>query len=213
MSNKIEDGLEERLPSIIGPAESYEVEVSGRALKMIDGRLAKILIHGRNVKLQGFPVDDLEVEMRGVVFDKEKSQLESAEQTLFTAIVGEKTLVNYIRRNQPDIKDLRLKLANGAMTVQTRPRALGLSAPVSLTGKLRLRPGNKVDMDTDTMSVAGLNVPGRVIDFIMNRVNPVLDLSLGNFPAVITKVTIQPGAIKVEGTADLTHGMQVAAAK
>ncbi|MDO8589464.1 MAG: hypothetical protein Q7T82_20775 [Armatimonadota bacterium] len=57
------------------------------------------------------------------------------------------------------------------------------------------------------MSVAGLPVPERALNFVSQRINPIMDMSLARFPAEIRDLTVMTGWIRVRGTADLSHGL------
>jgi hypothetical protein len=207
---KIASGIEKRLPTIIGPAKSYDVSVEGRTTKMMSGKVSRISIHGSGVQLQPeLAVDDLVVEMRGVTFDTDNNQLTGTDETTFQALLSDKVLTSYVAKRQPDLKQLKITMSRGKMTVQTRPGLLGVSAGVSLTGGLELAPGNKVCFVPDRMSVAGLSMPGMVVDFVTKRINPVMDLSLAGFPAQIVDLAVVNGGVRVSGTADLSRGLGV----
>lgn len=208
VESKIASGIEDRLPGIIGPAKSYDVSVDGKTTKMLSGKVALISIHGKGVQLQqGLAVDDLVVEMRGVTFDTDTNQLTGTEETTFQGLLSDKVLTRYVAKRQPDLKQLKITMCRGKMTVLTRPSLLGVSAGVSLAGDLRLEHGNKVNFEPDRMSVAGLSMPGMVVDFITKRINPVMDLSLAGFPAQIQSLAVVNGGVQVSGTADLSHGL------
>ena len=208
VANKIESRVERRLPSLLGPADSYEVSVSGRTAEMISGRLSELTIHGKNVQLQpDLNVDDLLVEMRGVRFDTDKNRLSSVDETVFEALLSEKCLTRFIAKRQPDLKELRIELKRGKATVRTRPSLLGLSAGIALTGDLEVAAANKISFIPDRMSVAGLPVPEMALNFVSERINPIMDMSLARFPAEIHDLTVMTGRIRVRGTADLSHGL------
>jgi hypothetical protein len=211
VGGKIESKVAECLPDIIGPADSYEVSVTGHAAKMISGKISQMTIHGKGVRLhQDFRVDDLVVEMKGVRFDTGSNQLTGTDETTFQVTLSDKSLTKYIAKRQPDLKQLKITMTRGKATVETRPTVLGVSAGVSLAGNLQLLPANKVNFVPDQISVAGLNMPGMVVDYVTKRINPVMDMSLANFPAEIHHLAVLNGEIRVSGTADLNHGMQVA---
>ena len=208
VADKIESRVERRLPDIIGPADSYEVSVSGRTPKMLSGRLSELVIHGRNVQLQpDLNVDDLVVEMRDVEFDTGKNELTGVGETAFSAVISGKCLTRFIVKRQPDLKELKIELRPGKATVRVRPSLLGLSAGVAITGGLEVAPSNKISFIPDKMSVAGLPIPERALNFVSERINPVMDMSLASFPAQITRIAVMAGRIRVEGTADLRRGL------
>jgi len=208
VAGKIESRVERRLPEIIGPADSYKVDVSGRTAAMISGKLSKMIICGKGVTLQrDLKVDDLIVEMRGVRFDTETNELVSVEETTFEAVLSQKSLTRLIAKKRPELKELKVELRDSKATVSTRPSVLGLSAGLSLTGVLHLEPKNKVSFIPDRISVAGLPAPGFAVDYVSERINPIMDLSLAKFPAEITELTVSTGRLTVCGKADLNRGL------
>jgi hypothetical protein len=211
VARKIEAGVKAKLPEIIGPADSYEVSVSGRAARMISGKVSEINIIGNGVRLKGETyVDELVVQMRDVVFDTDKNSLREVGGTTFQASLSEKSLNRLACARQPELDGLKITLGNGMATVQARPGLLGLSANVTLTGRMELGPKNSINFVSERMSVAGIQTPGMVRDFIMRRVNPVMVLPTSGFPATLTRLTVMSKQIKVDGTADLVTGMRTA---
>ncbi|MDO8683276.1 MAG: DUF2993 domain-containing protein [Armatimonadota bacterium] len=210
VGRKIEAGVAKRLPDIIGPADSYEVSVSGRTTKMISGRISHMTIHGKGVRPAGdLFVDDLIVDMRDVEFDTDKDRLSEVGETTFEATLLEKSLNQYVSTRQPDLKDLKITLKNGKATVYTKPNIIGsfISASITITGCAELGPRNTVNFVPDKLSVAGISMPEIAIKFVTERINPVMDMSLAKFPATIKSVSIIDRGIKIKGIADLKNGL------
>jgi len=206
VTRKIESGVRSRLPSMIGPAESYEVKASGQTVKMMSGQVSQLELRGRGVRPLGeLYIDDLVVRMRNVKFDVDKSELQSVEESAFEATLLEKSVTQYVAKSHPDLQDLKVEMADGKATVRAKSSLLGISAEMVFTGRLEIASQSKLNFMPDQMSVAGLPMPDALVGLFAERVNPVLDLSTFRFPIALSGVTILPGAVRIEGTADLTH--------
>jgi len=207
VARRVESAVEARLPELIGPADSYDVHVSGSTAKMLSGHVRRLVMQGDGVRMRGgLRVDELTVEMLNVRFDIEKNALQGADETRFRARVSESALTRFVSARQPDLKDLRIELDSGAATVRTRPGLWGVSANVAMIGRFELAGANKVDFVFDRMTVAGVSMPDRVKDYVMERINPVMALPTSGFRARLESIEIRRRRLLVDGTADLTNG-------
>ena len=211
ITRKIESGIRDRLPGIIGPAESYEVKASGKTTRMMSGQVSRLELRGKGVRPVGdLYVDDLIVRMRNTTFDVGKGELLSVEETTFEATLLEKSVTQYVARSHPELQDLKIEMADGKALVKVKSSILGLGAEAVLAGRLEIASGSKLNFVPDHMSVAGLPVPNALVGVVSRRINPALDLSNLEFPVVLKNVVILRGAVRVEGTADLTSASQTA---
>lgn len=204
VNDKVEHHIEAALPQYIGPAESYKAHVDGSLGGMMDGRLRELQIEGKRVQLAPeLIVNDLQVEMKGVDFDRKKNQLRSVDSTQFQADFTEDVIQRYLEKNHPGIEGLRVRLYQDEIRIQARPAVLGVSTGVTVSGKLAVRNGDKVDFVPSQIVVQGIPSPKPVTNFVMSKVNPVLDIAHFNFPAKLTDIKIQSGKLVVYGTAML----------
>ena len=208
ITHKIEQAILPELPKAIGPADSYAVEVDGGLSGLMNSRLASLRITGRNVLFLGkYPVDELRVEMRNVRFDSETRSLESVESTSLRAAIYEASLLQYIAKEHPELKQTRLTISEGFIIARTRPELIGISAEVEAVGKLRVTEGRKVDFVPETLTMGGMSMPSAMRSIVESRLNPLIDLSNASIPINITRVEMVPGKVLIEGTVDLSRGL------
>ena len=196
------------LPDFIGPADSYDVKVEGSFSDLMNSRLDRLRITGRNVLfLRKYPVDELLLEMKNIRFDMEARTLKSAESTSLSAVMYESSLLRYVAREHPDLGQAHIVISEGFVVATAEPELAHLSAQVEAVGKLRIRDGVRVDFVVEKVSVGGLPMPAAVANTIENQFNPVLNLSDCPLPITLTSIKMAPGKVALTGTADLTHGL------
>lgn len=204
VTSQIESSIAERLPEIIGPARSYRVEVSGHTTQMIKGKMSQVRILGEVVSIApNLAVDELEVTLDDIVFDRHTQAIKSCKATLFTAKVAERTLNAYLSAERPDLNELRVRLRRGRMLVHVRPAFLKLSVGVDLEGTLKVVAPAKVFFEVDRLKLAGLKMPGLTAEYIEEKINPVQDFSSSGLGIRLTSIEISPGALVMKGSAEL----------
>ncbi len=197
----VENQIEKSLPGLIGPADSYKVEVHGSSAKMIRGRIGEILIHGAGVRIiPNLRLDGLDVKLTDVVADRKNSSLKSVGATEFEATIQEKSLNDYLSHTRKD--ESRAKLLSDTMIVTARPKVLRIPASMILTGVL-VPKNDKLNFHVERLKVIGLNAPSVGVKLLEDWINPIVDLGKTGFSPRFTSVVIESGAIKIIGTADL----------
>ena len=208
ITSKIEKGIAQRLPEIIGPAKSYRVEVSGHTTSMIKGEMREIRIYGEDVAITPvLTVDKLFAKLENVDFDKRSQIIKSCSGSTFEATVSEAKLNSYLHTVRPDIEDLRVNLRKDKMLVHLRPKVLGLSFGTDVEGGLSVVEPAKVYYKVDRLALAGLKMPGILADYVEEKMNPIQDLSATNLKVRLSSADLQPGVLELKGSADLGSGL------
>ena len=208
ITHRIEQAILSELPKIIGPADSYAVEVDGGLSGLMNSRLAGVRVTGRNVLfLNKYPIDELLVEMRNVRFDSETRSLESVESTSLHAAISEASLLQYVAKEHPELRQTRITISEGFIIARTRPEIIGISAEVEAVGKLRVTEGRKVDFVAEKLTMGGMSLPSAMRSMVESHFNPLLDLSDAPIPINLTRVEMVPGKVLIEGTVDLSNGL------
>jgi hypothetical protein len=211
VSNTVENKIEERLPSLIGPAGSYKVKVHGSDGKMIKGRIKEILIHGEDAQIiPDLRLDTLDVKMTDVVADRKGSMLKRVGKTSFNATISELALNEYLACRRPERP--KIELIYGKMIVRARPKVLRVSTDVNVIGFL-VANGKQLDLKVNRLEVAGLNTRSLGAKILEDWINPVLDLKSMKFSVKLTSVAILPGEVHITGTADLVGKLSADSAK
>lgn len=201
--SKIAEGIEESLPQYIGPAKKYTVKASGPSEPMLRGKFEHLHIEGVEVQIsQNLTVDRLEVDMDKVEADPNTRQIRSVASTVFKAEVSEKYINTYICAARPDIEGLTLDLKEGKLTVTARPSVLGIGVEFKVTGKPIIAGKDKINFVADSASLAKLPIPALVVNKVLDRMNPVLDLGEMQFPVALTNIAIKKDVVVINGKAE-----------
>jgi hypothetical protein len=205
VSGTVENRIEERLPEIIGPARSYDVAVDGPTRQIMQGKIRKLVIDGKDVwVLPELYMDRLTIRMQDVVADRETSTIKSVGDVGFEAVISEKSLNEYLARTRSD--SMKVELLDDRMVVLARPTVLRVPVNVRLTGHL-VTSGLHLVFRIDQLQVIGVSAPSVAADMVEDRINPVLDLGQLDFVPRVKSLAMEPGAIKIAGSAVLTGGI------
>ena len=206
---KIERGIKQALPQTIGPAESYNVHVSAGIGSLLSSKLDRVTIIGKEVYLKKkAEVETLNIDMKGIRFDAHKSSFKSAEGATVKLTMRDDQMERYLTKKYPDFIDFKCKLSPGKFYLQVKPQLAGFSLPVDSYGDFRISGKDAISVDLDKVTTAGLEVPGFVTKFVMNRFNPVLEASEFGLKATFTKATIEEGKANLEADLDLSQGFE-----
>jgi len=157
--------------------------------------------------------------MRNVEVDAGKQRLKSVQETLFTAVISESGLNDYIRSTPPpDDEPTRIRvvrLRDGQMVAYAARRLLGREWEYSVTVEPRLASPTKLEFSPDRMTVLGLKVPlpQSVLRWFARRLDKGFDFSTLPFPVRITQFKVDQGRITLSGTADVMPSLNERIAK
>ncbi len=204
---KVEKGIAESLPDLIGPAKSYKVSVSGSTMQMLRNRISGIEIVGEGVALKnGVEVTRLDVSLKGVEFSPKSRTITKCESTVFSATLAQQELTQYLKKKYPDVPDLSVLLEDGCLSAAARPSLLGVTARVEAESGLKISSGCKLVLDLRKVTMAGLPAPGFAREYIEKKLNPIFDASKLGYDATISSVSIQRGRLVITGGLDMTKG-------
>jgi len=213
INRSAERKIRDALPSYIGPARVWRAHVENPPERTIQGRLRRIMIDGEQVRLrQTIVCDTLHIEMQDAVVDTGRQRLRSVGLTTFAAVIGERNLNDYLRRDPPEDDPIRIKrvqLRQGVIHVEATRYLLGVDWPFTLTIEPRLASETRLDFDPEQMTVLGLRVPlpSVVLRWFARRLNQGFDFSTLPFPLRITRFRVDTGRVTVEGIADVMQSL------
>ena len=160
VSGRVESEIEAALPEALGPAESYDATVEG--VRLGDGTAERISIVGARVAREDAPVvDRLDIELRGVRYDRTTKQIRDADSARATARILAADLSDYLDR-QRGVGDARVTLqAPDRATVRVEGEIRGVRLPVAaeVSGRLAAREGT-VRLDVETVRAGGIGLGG-----------------------------------------------------
>lgn len=199
-----EGRLSDLLPALLGPADRYATRVRGGD-SLLRGRARSVHVDGWNVRATDeLTLDTVALDLTEVEADRKTGQIRRLESVAFTATLGEENLARYVQSRRLGIPDLRLRLGESGITVSGRPEVLGL-APlrVSVTGNLTPEgDGTRLAFTPDRARVAILPIPGAVLRYLADRLNPVLDLSSFRVLVHVSRVEARGGKLHLWGSVD-----------
>ena len=202
VSGRVESEIEAALPSALGPADRYQAAVEG--VRLGDGTAERIDIVGERVARQDAPViDRLDVELRGVRYDRKTKRILGAESARATARVLAEDLSDYLVR-QRGVGDARVALqAPDRAVVRVRGEVRGLRLPAAeVRGRLTAEAGT-VRLDVEDVRAGGLGLGGAVARQLSDRINPVVDLTDESLALRVTGVRVEGDELVLETTGDV----------
>ena len=199
--SQVEKGIRGSLPEYIGPAKHYSVHTDGSEASMLKGKIGRIEIEGEEVQVDpNLVVQHLYVDMREVRCDVDTRALKTVGSTTIEAVIAEDAVNRYIERTRQDL-NLTVTLEPGKILVKFVPTVAGVGVPISVSGTLAVAGEDKVNFAADSASLGRMPVPAYVVNKVLNRMNPVLDMSQMRFPVILREIVLLKGAAEVKGSA------------
>jgi hypothetical protein len=204
LSGRVEAEIEAALPEALGPAASYEATVDG--LRLGDGTAEVVRVVGTRVARQDAPVvDRLDIDLRGVAYDRRSRRLTRVESARGTARLLPADLAAYLGA-QRGVAEATLSLAEpDRATIRVRGTLRGVRIPVGteVRGRLAARDG-RVFLAVESVRAAGIGLGGAVARAVSEQINPVVDLTDEALPLRVEAVRVAGGALVLEATGDPT---------
>ncbi|MBB6053493.1 LmeA family phospholipid-binding protein [Armatimonas rosea] len=200
---KAERMVEELLPSYLGPAKSYRAQVKAASLgALMRGRVRTVQIIGREVQLlPELTVAELRVDAAEIEVDRERASLKSVGEARFTARIDEAELNRLVRTRRPRLADLRVQLRGRYVSVQVTPELLGHpTVPIQVEGNLLSKGGGvALDFEPDKARLLIVPIPKPLLDFVAERLNPVVDFSGLRAPIRVESAEAKGGYLLLRG--------------
>ena len=200
--SRAEAALREALARVVGPAASYEVEVSGASL---DGaRFERVRFVGTRIARARTPVlDRLELELRGVAVDRKEKRLTALAAANGTLLIRAGDLADHLRE-RGWVDDARVVLEPpDRIAISGTPRISGLPLPVrdgvELRGRL-VAQGAQLRLVVDGVRVGGAQAPPLVRALLERAVNPLFDATPYPLPARFDSVAVDGDAIRISAS-------------
>lgn len=210
VKSKVESTIQSALPRLIGPAKSYEVQVTGSTVSMLKGRLRSAHVVGKDIQLpNGITVARLEVISHGIEIDRHRHQISSVVDTSYTATLAQDALNKYLSDTYRHVPRLKTELAKDQLHVTASPEVAGVQVQISADAALKVKENRYLILDLKEVAVVGVSTPGFAREYLENRVNPVFDSTNLGYDARVHRVSIRPGGLTLEGTLDLAKQLNV----
>lgn len=201
-AHKIADAL----PSLLGPAAHYDVQVDGDPFALSRGRARAVHIQGQEVQLSpALTLDTLDTDVHDVSFSRETRRLDHVGRADFTATLNQEHLTAYLAHFKPLLPNLVVTLRPDDVQARVPVKFLGLETTAALSGTFKpdAAEPSKLDFVTDGAQVGIVPLPAGLVNLAVDQLNPVLSLSGLKAPLSITGAGIVNSRLTLKGTADL----------
>jgi hypothetical protein len=201
-AHKIADAL----PTVIGPAEHYDVSVEGDPFSIARGHARRVKIDGKDVQLApSLTMNQLHIDADDLVLNTKTRQVDHAGHVEFTGAIGQLNLDHYLVGMKPGIP-VAVQIRWTDLEASVPVSALGVSTTVRVDGDLApSRSGlDKLDFVPSGGDIGPVPVPRKLVQLAMDRINPVLDLSILKFPVTLESARAKDGRLYIVGSTTLT---------
>ncbi len=203
-ANLIAQGIERELPNYVGPADHYDVKITG--LNLRSNSAESVLAVGERVRPEGAPViDQLRLRLEDVQYDRTAERLSQVGSARLNAIIKTADLVNFLEayRNVRSA-EVVLRSPNYA-TLSVRPQLGDFSLPagiaVEVTGQL-IGQGTQLTFDVNRVTAAGIDISSVAAGRLSALINPLADLQALPIEVTITDVSVAGDTIGLEVVGD-----------
>ena len=199
LDERAASALREALTRAVGPAASYEVQVSGASLDA--SRFERVAVVGRRVARARAPViDRIELELRGVVVDRQDKRLVALADSRGELRVRAADLTEFLgRSNWIDAARVTLE-APDRIRVSGRPRFAGIALSagdgIEIEGRL-YAAGTELRLALDRLRIGNASAPPFVRGLVEGMVNPLFDAAGHPLPAQIDAVEVDADALRI----------------
>jgi hypothetical protein len=209
MPSEVRDRIAERLPTMLGPADRYDVHVDGDIFGLLRGRLRSVRIDGDNVALSpGLRVHSFHADAEDIHANTRTDAIESIGSVTFDIVLDQGNLNRFMRTQKPDDweRGARATLGMGNITYSDNVDVLGLATPFSISGVLTPKPGhpNQLNFVPSSGQFIKIPVPRKLLAYAVDRVNPVVDLSRMTYPVAIESARVKRNQMLIDGSVDLS---------
>ena len=199
---RAEAALREALARVVGPAASYQVEVSGASLDAT--RFERVRFVGTRIARARTPVlDRLELELRGVAIDRGEKRLTALAAASGMLQVRAADLAEHLRE-RGWVDDARVVLeAPDRIAISGTPRISGL--PVTIREGVELRgrlvaQGAQLRLVIESVRVGTMQAPPFVRALLERTVNPLFDSTPYPLPARFDAVAVDGETIRISAS-------------
>ena len=199
------------LPSVLGPADHYDVQVDGDPFALARGRARGVHIQGQGVQLSSrLTVDTLSADAADVSFDTKTRRLSHVGATRFTATMSQEHLASYLGQSKPLLPGLVVTLGPSDVQAHVPVTFLGLHTVAALEGTFapNADDASRLDFVTRGAQIGVVPLPAGLINLAVDQINPVVSLDGLKAPLTITRADIENGRLTLQGSADLNGLVQ-----
>jgi hypothetical protein len=220
VNEQVQDGIKSNLPKVIGPADSWDVNVSGNPGTILKGRIPGVIIHGVNVQASPtLTLQSIDIDAKNIRFNTRSHAVSSIDSIMFAGVMNQKQLDTYLSATAPSLpghpKDLKIELRQNDLQISFKYGISKVNIPVKVDGRLAVSKSGdeKIDFIPSGASIAKASIPKKLLEYAVKKINPVVDLTSMPFPLHLTEIKIDNHQILLAGSASLSPAALEAAQK
>ena len=196
---RAEAALRDALVRVVGPAESYDVEVVGASA---DGsRFERVRFVGRRIARAKAPVvDRLELDLQGVVVDRREKVLTAVAATRAELRLRGADLADYLRQTGWVAEPSVVFSAPDRIAIAGTPRLGGIAVAIGEGAEFQGRlfaSGSQLRLAVDRVRIGPSTAVPLLRAVIERAINPLLDVSAYPLPAQIDAVEAGDGGLRI----------------
>jgi LmeA-like phospholipid-binding len=193
---RAETALQQALPRLVGPADSYTATVQGASSDAT--RFEQVQATGVRVRRPNLPVfERVELRLSGVVVDAAAKRVTSVADARLSLTLKVDDVVAYLGASEwIDQPAIRVSapdrvFISGRLKIAGVP--LGSTAAADMEGRLQARD-TQLRLAVDALSWRGQPAPGLVRSLVEQAINPILNVSQYAVPARIDSARVDGDA-------------------
>lgn len=203
---KVEKRLQQRLASILGPADLYQVRFTGTPdAELVRGRARQVDVLGTNIRIKNqFTLDNLRLKLVDVRYEGSEPYFVSIRRSDLEVEFTDEALNQYLQQAEAKYQP-SLRFEAGRVRARMLYPFLGQSTPITAVGHFEIEEGKRLLFRAEEARVPfiPLTDPNAAREFVDKQLNPLLDLGRLEFPARLESIQLMPGRVKAIGTAAL----------
>ncbi len=176
--------------------------------KVVGGKVKELYFRGTNVKYKDILLKEISLKIWGLKFDLPKllfsrrMQFVGADKGEVNLVLDEKAL-SEVGKGKTEIHFLEDRIS-----VKLSYGISPLSVPIEISGKPVVKEKSKIFLSDVSGKVFSLPIPGGVLETIMERIGPMLDIAQivpFSLPIEIKDIRIEQGEMRIYCLVDLKH--------
>lgn len=202
VDHRVESIIERELQCLMGPAERYDVQVSGSARG--GNSVDRIQVKGYRVARVEAPVaDSIMLDLREVSIDPESRVLSSIGQANAELRLLPADLASFLERSGR-FENVGVSFYQpSGMLVEGRPRIAGIALPIASTLEARGRivaRNSQLRIEFDDLRAAGFSAPALWRGIAQLAVNPLIDTKTFLVPSRFDAVNLEGDALVIRAS-------------
>jgi hypothetical protein len=192
------------LPSVLGPADGYDVHIDGSLFSLARGHAKRVEIKGTDVQIsQGLVLDSVKIDALDASFDTKAQRIKNIGKIEFTGTISQAHLTDYLTHHPTKVPGIQVLLRWSDVEAQVPISTIRTTGILDGTLAPSRRGHDKIDFTVSQARMGKLPLPASLVNWAVDHLNPVVDLSGLKVPISLDRVEVHQGLMTLTGTAGL----------